>query len=109
MSPHTPITRPAIRCHGRLRRRNPGENWTAPTMLYGMTARMCRITGMGCAKKRAFAGVTSASPANCASRDVPATAGTRLNTISSAGRSQSARRRGVGCFIVSARRGGGRP
>ena len=57
-----------------------------------MTERMCSTTGIGCAKNRAFAGVTSAPPASCASLAVPAIAGTRLNRISSVGIHHSDRR-----------------
>src|ERR687889_191038 len=57
-----------------------------------MTTRMCSTTGMGWAKNRAFAVVTSAPPASCASLAVPAIAGTRLNRISAPGTTQSDRR-----------------
>jgi hypothetical protein len=71
-------------------------------MLNGMTARMCSTTGIGCAKNRAFVVVTSAPPASWASLAVPATAGTRLSRISSAGTRQSDQREDVVAVIVSA-------
>jgi hypothetical protein len=54
-----------------------------------MTAKMCSTTGSGCARNRAFAAVTFAPLASCASLIVPAIAGTRLNTINSIGIHQS--------------------
>src|SRR5205085_9267662 len=60
-------------------------------MAYGITVRMWSTTGMGCAKNRALAFVTSALLASSASLAVPAIAGTRLRRISMAGTSQSDR------------------
>jgi hypothetical protein len=69
-------------------------------MLYGTTARMCNTTGSGRARNRAFAGVTSASPASSTSRAVPNAAGTSASRISIAGMRHSARPEDVVALMV---------
>ena len=54
-----------------------------------MTAGMWSATGIGAAKNRAFSGVIAAPAASCASRTVPAIAGTRLSAMRPPGMSQS--------------------